>query len=144
MLRVQYRLIDRRKPAMRVFEDAVLPRIREARDNFFKMIVSEIVQLSPVDSGTYMDGHNISEGRQGGATESSHRKPRRQPWAVHAEQAIARLYAQIESLPDSITDVRVHNDAVHARFVEYGGASGGGGYAPYQSALNRYKSGGEM
>lgn len=144
MAMLQYRLIDRRKPAMRVFEDAVLPQIREARDNFFRMIVSSIVDSSPVDTGTYMDSHNVVVGQQGAASESSHRKPRNQPWGEHASAALSRMYAQIESLPDVVQDVKIANSAKHARFVEYGGASGGGGYAVYQTALNRYRDGGEQ
>lgn len=144
MAMVQYRVIDRRKPALRVFEDAVLPEIRRARDAFFRMIVESIVSVSPVDTGTYMDSHNIVVGRQGAATESSHRKPRNQSWSTHAESALARLYGQIESLPDVVSDVRIANSAIHARFVEYGGASGGGGYGVYQTALNRYRDGGEV
>lgn len=144
MAMLQYRLIDRRKPAMRVFEDAVLPQIRLARDSFFRMIVESIVQLSPVDTGTYMDSHNVVVGQQGAATESSHRKPRNQPWGTHAGDALSRMYAQIEALPDTVQDVKVANSAIHARFVEYGGASGGGGYAVYQSALNRFRDGGQQ
>lgn len=144
MRQIQYKLIDRRKPALRVFEDAVHPLIRQARDEFFKMIASSVVQLSPVDTGTYMSGHNIGVGAQPSATESSHRKPRRQPWAVYADAAISRLYGQIEALPDVVSDVRIANNSVHARFVEYGGATGGGGYSVYQSALNRFRDGGSQ
>lgn len=144
MSRVQYRIIDRRKPALRVFEDAIMPMIREARDNFFRMVVENIVSLSPVDTGTYMDAHHISVGPSSAGLVSSHRKERGRPWTVHADAALERLYGQIAALPDSVQDVRVANNAVHASFVEYGGASGGGGYAPYQSALNRFRDGGEM
>lgn len=144
MATVQYRMIDRRKPAMRVFEDAILPAVRASRDQFFKMIVSELVNLSPVDTGTYMDAHHISVGSSRASPVSSHKKPRNQSWGAHANAALSRLYAAIDALPDTVSDVRVANNAIHASFVEYGGASGGGGYAPYQSAFNRFREGGEL
>jgi hypothetical protein len=144
MSMVQYKMIDRRRPAMQVFENAITPLIRQARDQFFRMVVDEVVQLSPVDTGTYMDAHHLSVGPSRAALESSHRKDRNQPWGPRAEAALSRLYSQIEALPDSVEGVRLANNAAHASFVEYGGASGGGGYAPYQSAFNRFRSGGEM
>jgi hypothetical protein len=132
MLKTQFRTIDRRTSEARAIaavDDALGTLHRRAVQH----MVERVVAYSPVDTGTYMDSHNVREGRTGGsANQSSHRKPRDQSYSQHAAEALDRMTGQVESLGDSRAAV-VANDAVHARFVEYG-TSKTFGYMVYSRA----------
>lgn len=132
MLKTQFKVIDRRTSASKALDalDGVMGDLHKRAVEF---MADRVVQYSPVDTGTYMDSHNVREGRDfGGATQSSSKKPRDQSYTEHAGAARSRMQGQIESLGNSRQAV-IANDAVHARFVENGSANMFG-YAVYLRA----------
>lgn len=132
MLKTQFRVIDRRTSPARAL-DAIDSAVGELHREAVRFMAGRVVDYSPVDTGTYMNSHNVREGRTGAqATESSHKKPRNQPKEGFASAAIARMSDQIESLGNSRQAV-IANDALHARFVEYG-TSKAFGYMVYARA----------
>lgn len=121
MLKAQMRVIDRRRSASRVIE-RMESGVTQIYTKAAMFAVKKIVEYSPVDTGTYMDSHNVRVGRdRGQAINSSHNKPRKQSYRTHASQAKARMISQIKELGGS-RDFVISNDAVHARYVEYGSA----------------------
>lgn len=119
MLKTQFRTIDRRTSEARAIA-AVDDALGTLHKRAVQHMVDRVVAYSPVDTGTYMDSHNVRDGRTGAsATESSHRKQRGQSYSQHAAAAIDRMTAQVESLGNSRSAV-IANDALHARYVEYG------------------------
>lgn len=132
MLKTQFRVIDRRTSPARVLE-AMDSAVGELHREAVRFMVGRVVDYSPVDTGTYLDSHNVRQGRSGAqATESSHRKPRNQPKDAHADAAMSRMLAQTEEIGNARAAV-IANDALHARFVEYG-SSKSFGYAVYSRA----------
>lgn len=125
---IKFKLTDRRtNVAKRI--DALKEQLEELPKEFMRMTATEIVLNSPVDTGTYMDAHNIGTTR--GAS-SSAGKPQNQPFESHAQPAIERLYSQIEALGPEVTRHYISNNALHAWKVEYEL-----GYAPYTTARAR-------
>lgn len=132
MLKTQFRVIDRRVRGDRILsevDDAVGSLHRRAA----RFMAERVVAYSPVDTGTYMDSHHVTQGRAGGApTETSHRKPRGQPREPHESEALTRMYDEIDALPNA-RETRVSNNAQHARIVEYGRGNSFG-YLVYRRA----------
>lgn len=91
---------------------------------FLQKMSEQIVLNSPVDTGAYMDSHNIN----GGPGYSSKGRPRGQAFGQYGQEAVNRLYGQIASLPEG-SDAYMVNNAPHASAVEYQH-----GYAPYTTA----------
>lgn len=119
MLKTQFRVIDRRVSASKAL-NAIDSALGTLHKRAVQHMVDKVIEYSPVDTGTYMDSHNVRQGRTSSqATESSARKDRDQPYGEHAAAASSRMNGQIEALGDSREAV-VANNAVHARFVEYG------------------------
>ena len=101
----------------------VLKKIRELEEKlevlpkaYLKEFAMEIVANSPVDTGTYMDNHHVGEV---GDPDSSHGKPRNQPYQTHADAAIERLFREIDALPNETSRYYISNSAQHAWKVEY-------------------------
>lgn len=130
---VQFRLIDNRRDStaiIREFEEEIVG----VKKKFYRALARVIVQYSPVDTGTYMDEHNVLSGRSGSTrAASSHGKPRRQPRGAFEADAINRLFRQIDALPDDADSVVIANFAAHARFVERG-RQGAAGHLVYTRA----------
>lgn len=82
---------------------------------YLKELVQEVVLQSPVDTGTYMDHHNVGAV---GEPVNSHGKPRNQPWQPHADKAVDRLFAQIDMLSGQTSQYYISNSAVYAEKVE--------------------------
>lgn len=130
----QIKLIDRRRKDTEVF-DAVFSGVDDLRKIFYKKIIDAIVEFSPVDTGTYMESHEVQEGRsQRSVTNSSSGKERGQPKEPFASAARARLFAEIDALPPGDSNIFIRNYAIHSRLVEYGGANMPVAYAPYTRA----------
>lgn len=127
---VKFKLIDKRTRVSKDIEK-LQKKVADIQPEFMKRLVSEIVLQSPVDTGTYMDAHNV--GVVGSST-SSAGKPQNQPWQVHADKAIERLYAQIDSLPVGVVSF-IANNSLHAPKVEYEYP-----YAPYTIARGKAES----
>ena len=131
---VQYKLIKDNKAI-----DAKFEKLRTIVDDFKKEFLQEsalfVVAYSPVDTGTYMDNHNIVKGRgnvgRSFAETSSFNRPRGQPYQPWADAAIARMFSQIEALPEDSDNVTIVNNALHAPNVEYDH-----GHAVYTSLRN--------
>lgn len=121
---IKFKLTDRRtNVAKRI--DALKEQLEELPKEFMRMTATEIVLNSPVDTGTYMDAHNIGVTR--GAT-SSFDKPKNQDYQTYADSALERLYSQIEALGPEVTRHYISNNSLHAWKVEYEH-----GWAPYSS-----------
>lgn len=122
---IKFKLVDRRTKVHRRIE-ALKEQLEELPKEFMRTTVDEIIEYSPVDTGTYMDAHNIGTTR--GAT-SSFGKPQNQDYQTYAESARERLYSQIAALGPEVTKHYISNNSLHAWKVEYEL-----GYAPYSSA----------
>lgn len=130
----QFRLIDNRRNDSELL-NAVFGSVDEFRRVFYKKIIDEIIKNSPVDTGTYMESHEIQEGRTSAVgTNSSRGKPRSQPKELYANSARSKLFAQIDSLTQNHRSVHIGNYSVHAPLVEYGGVKMPIIYAPYTRA----------
>lgn len=125
---IKFKLVDRRTNVHRRIE-ALKEQLEELPKEFMRQTVDEIIRNSPVDTGTYMDAHNI--GATKGIT-TSHGKPHNQPFSQHSEPAKERLYSQIEALGPEVTKHFISNNAAHAWKVEYELE-----YAPYTTARGR-------
>lgn len=96
-----------------------------------KITADIVIKNSPVDTGTYMDAHQI------GTKESivtSRGKPRNQPYSNFADAARDRLYSQIEGLNVDGSNWFITNNSVHAVRVEYTGWNNVPAYSPYTIA----------
>lgn len=102
------------------------------QEEYLRGMSDQIVLRSPVDTGTYMDGHNLGTSAVA-PSESSRDKPRKQPYEPHANEALANLYRQAAALPHNSQRVVFSNNAYHADVVEYEL-----GYAPYRSAAREH------
>lgn len=126
---VRFKVVDNRT---KVSEE--IKRLEEQLDKFTKYylegLATEVVLESPVDTGTYITSHHITQTAPSGQT-SSHGKPRQQDWETFAQQALNNLFAEIEAFGplDKVTTYYIANNASHANFVEYEH-----GYAPYSKA----------
>jgi hypothetical protein len=95
--------------------------IDEAKKRALGEAAAWVMLRSPVDTGTYMDNHNIGQGNSvpSSASISSKGKPKNQNWTAHANEAEARLAGQIESLPEDWKRATIANTSEHADEVEY-------------------------
>ena len=112
---IKFKLVDNRTRVARKIKE-LQDQLEELPKVFMKKTADEIVFNSPVDTGTYMDAHNI--GIVGSLT-ISNGKPRNQPWQPYAQTAIERLYAQIDGLDFNTTKHYISNNSAHAWKVEY-------------------------
>lgn len=130
----QFRLIDNRRSDTDLM-NAVVGSIDEFRKTFYKLMINEIIGNSPVDTGTYMESHQIQDGRTGAVgTNSSANKPKNQPRGSFEQSARERLFADIDGLVSDHRAVYIGNYSVHAPLVEYGGAKMPVIHAPYTRA----------
>lgn len=127
---IKFKLVDGRTKVARQLKD-LQEKLEELPKEFLRETVEEIVRLSPVDTGTYMDSHNVGVV---GARESSHGKVPNQSYDIHADNAIIRMNDQIDALPEDSTKHFIANNSVHAWKVEYEGWKDKGPYSPYTIA----------
>lgn len=115
-------------------------RLEGVQKEFLKNLVEDIVSISPVDTGSYVNGHNVQAdvGSAGGQFTSFFEsgKSSLNPQA-EKDQALGRLNNQIDSLPRNLNKVSINNRVPHAYKVEYGGWSKTGPYQVYNTAINR-------
>lgn len=112
---IKFKLLDNRFTVYKKIKE-LEEKLEELPKAYLKEIATEIVLRSPVDTGTYMDGHHIGEV---GSPTSSHGKPRNQPYETHADAAMERLFSEIDALPKETSRYYISNDSDHAFFVEY-------------------------
>lgn len=139
-MKTQFRLIDRRLKGVDRLLDETFSEFESMKKDVFKAVAAKVVEFSPVDTGTYMDAHNITSGKSSSGTDMSSRgKPRRRPYAPHASAALDRLNGQIDALGPNDKEAFIGNSAHHGMVVEYGGPKTPA-YAPYTRAREISKS----
>lgn len=106
--------------------------VEHFQEEYLRGMSEQIVLRSPVDTGTYMDGHNLGVAQAAGG-DSSRGKPRKQPWQPYADSALSRLFQQASTIPQNTAQVIFSNTAFHADVVEYEL-----GYAPMRSAAREH------
>lgn len=127
---IKFRLVDKRTNVSRRIKE-LQDQLTELPKEFMRLTADKIIENSPVDTGTYMDSHNIGENAP---VTNSRDKPRNQSKADYAEKARDRLYYQIDNLPFVDTKHYISNNSQHAWKVEYEGWPSQGPYSPYTIA----------
>ena len=113
--------------------------LEDVRNEFLKGMAREVVLPSPVDTGTYVMSHNVGDRSAAGQFTGNIRYigPPGQDRASMQQEALTKLYTQIDSLPAEQTVVSLSNNAPHANIVESGGANWTRGpYKIYETARN--------
>ena len=127
---IKFKLIDNRTSVSKRIKE-LEQKLEEFPKEFMRITADVIIKNSPVDTGTYMDAHQI------GTSESittSHGKPHNQPYSNFAEAARDRLYSQINGLNVDGSDWFITNNSAHAVRVEYIGWDNVPAYSPYTIA----------
>lgn len=115
---VQFKVVDNRKVTAAAIKE-MSRRLEGFQKEFLEGLATSIVLDSPVDTGTYMDSHNIGTTPETG-TASSSGKPKNQPYGTYAQTAMSRLFNEIESLSSTDLDtIYFSNKSNHATNVEY-------------------------
>lgn len=116
--------------------------IDDAKEEVLRGAVDLLVNRSPVDTGTYIDNHNIGAGNDTPVTSNTSSEgrsgyfdiegPAYEPLAPRPErdEARQRMYSQILALPDGWKRASFSNSAMHFTDVEYGGPRWEGKYGP--------------
>lgn len=139
-MKTQFRLIDRRLKGVDRLLDETFAEFDSMKKDVFRAVAAKVVEFSPVDTGTYMDAHNITLGRSGSATDMSSRgKERKRPRSPYEASAIDRLNAQIDAIGPDQKSAFIGNSSHHGMVVEYGGPKTPA-YAPYTRARAASKS----
>ena len=101
----------------------VQEELESVRTEFLKDLATEIVNNSPVDTGTYVMGHMVGERSAAGQFTGAIRYigPPGQDAGAMKAAAIAKLHADIDALPKDQTRVSISNRVGHVRIVEDGG-----------------------
>ena len=129
------KIVDNRTSVAKKFE-ALKQRLEDYPKEVFRELAAIVVDASPVDTGTYMDNHHISDiGKRqySRGVESSHDKPRGQPSGPYRDAALARLYGEIDAMPKDGKWAYFYNTSKHAPYVEKR-------YSPYQRARSEFRS----
>lgn len=111
----------------------------EVRTLFLTKMATEVVTASPVDTGTYVMSHNVSETSAAGqfTGEIKYIGPPNQNKEAMQQAALNKVLGQIASLPKNQTKVSLSNKSAHANIVEFGGANWQrSGYFVYEAARN--------
>lgn len=124
----QYKVSDGRKLNQKIINE-MSRKIEGFKEEFLRELAASIVLDSPVDTGTYMENHNVGTNPKSGS-DSSRGKPRNQNYGTYANQALSNLYSQIDGVAnDDLDTIYFYNTAEHAITVEYEH-----GYEPYSRA----------
>ena len=99
--------------------------LEDVRNEFLKGMAREVVLPSPVDTGTYVMSHNIGDRSAAGQFTGNIRYigPPGQDKGAMQQEALSKLYAQVDALPPTQTVVSLSNNSAHANIVENGGAN---------------------
>lgn len=125
-----------------------LNKVKENLDKvapiFLTKMATEIVRLSPVDSGAYVTSHTLSVNSRGlgGQFSGTLRRqgPRAQDPQAEKANGLSSLLAQIASLPKDTPVVVMNNTVPHAYKVEYAGWGSTPPYLVYQTAKSKASS----
>ena len=127
---IKFKLVDNRTRVSKRIKE-LQEKLEEFPKQFMRITADIIIENSPVDTGTYMDAHQI------GTSESittSHGKPHNQPYSNFADAARDRLYSQINGLGVDGSDWFITNNSAHNIKVEYTGWDSKPAYSPYTIA----------
>ena len=127
---IKFKLIDNRTGVSKRIKE-LQERLGQFPKEFMRITADIIIENSPVDTGTYMDAHQI------GTSESittSHGKPHNQPYSNFADAARDRLYSQINGLSVDGSNWFITNNSAHNIRVEYTGWDKVPAYSPYTIA----------
>ena len=127
---IKFKLVDNRTRVSKKIKE-LQEKLEEFPKEFMRITADIVIENSPVDTGTYMDAHQI------GTSESittSHGKPRNQPYGNFASEARDRLYSQINGLNVDGSDWFITNNSAHNMRVEYTGWDSTPAYSPYTIA----------
>ena len=127
---IKFKLVDNRTRVSKKIKE-LQEKLEEFPKEFMRITADIVIKNSPVDTGTYMDAHQI------GTSESittSHGKPHNQPYTNFAEAARDRLYAQIAGLNIDGSNWFITNNSAHNIRVEYTGWDKVPAYSPYTIA----------
>ena len=127
---IKFKLIDNRTSVSKRIKE-LEQKLEEFPKEFMRITADVIIKNSPVDTGTYMDAHQI------GTSESittSHGKPHNQSYGDFADAAKDRLYSQIEGLRVDGSNWFITNNSAHNVRVEYTGWDNVPAYSPYTIA----------
>ena len=127
---IKFKLIDNRTNVSKRIKE-LEQKLEEFPKEFMRITADVIIKNSPVDTGTYMDAHQI------GTSESittSHGKPHNQSYGDFASEARDRLYSQINGLSVDGSNWFITNNSAHNIRVEYTGWDKVPAYSPYTIA----------
>ena len=127
---IKFKFIDNRTRVSKKIKE-LQEKLEEFPKEFMRITADIVIENSPVDTGTYMDAHQI------GTKESittSHGKPHNQPYSNFADAARDRLYSQINGLNVDGSDWFITNNSAHNMRVEYTGWNSKPAYSPYTIA----------
>lgn len=127
---IKFKLVDNRTRVSKKIKE-LQEKLEEFPKEFMRITADVVIKHSPVDTGTYMDAHQI------GTSESittSHGKPHNQPYSNFAEAARDRLYSQINGLSVDGSNWFITNNSAHNIRVEYTGWDSKPAYSPYTIA----------
>lgn len=110
-------------------------RLEDVRDEFLRNVAEDLVNSSPVDTGTYVKNHSITTSSGSGGSRSSHGREKDDGTARSV--ALDKLEGQIANLPPDATTIYIANRSPHANQVEYGGWARTPPYAVYTGVRAR-------
>lgn len=128
------KIVDNRTSVAKKFE-ALKQKLENYPKEVFKDLAAIVVDHSPVDTGTYMDNHHISDiGKRQypRGVNKSHGKPRRQAREPYADAALARLMGEVDAMPAEGKWAYFYNTSEHAPIVE-------AKYNPYAIARSEFR-----
>jgi len=113
--------------------------VEEAKAESMRKAAAWVVLRSPVDTGTYMENHNIGEGNSVPASsiQSSFGRPKVDYGPV-SQASLNNMYAQIDRLPEDWKRASIANTAFHSEEVEY--THGYGVYTSLRAAWPQLKA----
>lgn len=122
---------------------AQLDKVKEGLEKvlpiFMGKVAGEVVRLSPVLSGDYVNSHVIGTGSAGGGRFTSNYSRNRATASEQGERsaALANLMSQIGGLSKTTARVTLSNSVPHAYKVEYAGWASKPPYAVYSITKSR-------
>lgn len=116
----QYKLVSKRVGSRSTI-DIFLEATAKFQKEVYVEMAHEIVNRSPVDTGTFVTSHSIA--RRSGSfpnrvKEKSHGKPRGVDPGPKKAEGLAKLLEDINALPDGATGIVIQNVSFHAAIVE--------------------------
>jgi hypothetical protein len=99
---------------LKVLQDKIdkIPR------NILTELVTDVVAMSPDDTGAYVLSHSVGQSGNVGRSISSHGRPSAPN--THREDALAGLMAQVATIPPDSSLIWMGNNSPHVNAVEFG------------------------